>query len=62
MNTVNTRGTYMLTKHCLPYLKKSKHGHVLMLSPPLSMKTHWFENHTAYTIAKYGMSMCVLVE
>ena len=51
----------MLTKHCLPHLKKSKHAHVLMLSPPLSMKTKWFENHTAYTIAKYGMSMCVLV-
>lgn len=61
MNTVNTRGTYLLTKVCLPYLKKGRNPQVLMLSPPLSMKQKWFENHTAYTIAKYGMSMCVLV-
>lgn len=60
MNSVNTRGTFMLTKACLPYLKKSDNAHVLMLSPPLSMKQKWFESHTAYTIAKYGMSMCVL--
>lgn len=61
MNQVNARGTYMMTKYCLPYLKKSANPHVLMLSPPLLMQTKWFENHVAYTMAKYGMSMCVLV-
>ena len=61
MHNINTRGTFLLTKCCLPHLKKSKHAHVLMNSPPLSMKEHWFENHVAYTMAKYGMSMCVLV-
>lgn len=61
MNQVNSRGTFMLTKYCLPYLKKSSNPHVIMLSPPLLMDTKWFEDHTAYTMAKYGMSMCVLV-
>ena len=61
MNTVNTRGTYLLTKACLEHLKKGKNPQVLMLSPPLSLKQKWFQDHTAYTIAKYGMSMCVLV-
>lgn len=60
MNTVNARGTYLLTKVCLPYLKKSGNGHVLNLSPPLLMSTKWFSHHVGYTIAKYGMSMCVL--
>jgi citronellol/citronellal dehydrogenase len=60
MNSVNTRGTFLLTKTCLPYLKKSQNAHVLMLSPPLFMSEKWFANHPAYTIAKYGMSMCVL--
>ena len=60
MNSVNARGTFLLTKTCLPYLKKSSHAHVLALSPPLAMKTEWFEGHVAYTMAKYGMSMCVL--
>lgn len=48
------------TKECLPYLKKSKNPHVLNISPPLNMKPHWFGPHVAYTMAKYGMSMCVL--
>lgn len=48
------------SKTCLPYLLKSSNPHILNLSPPLNMKPHWFANHTAYTIAKYGMSMCVL--
>lgn len=61
MNQVNSRGTFLMTKYCLPHLKKSSNPHVLMLSPPLIMDTKWFENHTAYTMAKYGMSMCVLV-
>ncbi|MGH8803734.1 MAG: SDR family oxidoreductase [Polaromonas sp.] len=64
MNGVNARGTYLCTQACLPELKKSaaagRNPHVLTMSPPLSMKPHWFENHTAYTMAKYGMSMCTL--
>ena len=64
MNGVNARGTYLCTMACLPALKKSaaagRNPHVLTMSPPLSMKTHWFQNHTAYTMAKYGMSMCTL--
>ncbi|GAP65167.1 dehydrogenase of unknown specificity,short-chain alcohol dehydrogenase like protein [Mizugakiibacter sediminis] len=60
MHQVNTRGTFMTTQACLPHLKKAANPHVLMLSPPLNMKPRWFQAHTAYTIAKYGMSMCVL--
>jgi citronellol/citronellal dehydrogenase len=64
MNGVNARGTYLCTAACLPELKKSaaagRKPHVLTLSPPLSMKSHWFAPHTAYTMAKYGMSMCTL--
>ena len=61
MHQVNARGTFMMTKYCLPYLKKSSNPHVLMLSPPLLMEPKWLENHVAYTMAKYGMSMCVMV-
>ncbi len=64
MHGVNARGTYLCTMACLPELRKSaqlrRNPHVLTMSPPLSMKTHWFQNHTAYTMAKYGMSMCTL--
>jgi citronellol/citronellal dehydrogenase len=60
MNGVNTRGTYMCTKYCLPFLKESKNGHVLTLSPPLNIEARWFANHVAYSIAKFGMSLCVL--
>jgi citronellol/citronellal dehydrogenase len=60
MHQVNTRGTFVTTQACLPHLKKAKNPHVLNLSPPLSMKAHWFSGHVAYTIAKYGMSLCVL--
>ena len=64
MHGVNTRGTYLCTMACLPALKQSaaagRNPHVLTMSPPLSMKTHWFQNHTAYSLAKYGMSMCTL--
>ena len=64
MNGINARGTYLCTATCLPALKKSaaagRHPQVLTLSPPLSMQTHWFAPHTAYTMAKYGMSMCTL--
>ena len=61
MHQVNTRGTFLVSKTCLPYLLNSKFApHILNLSPPLSMKAKWFENHVAYTMAKFGMSMCVL--
>jgi citronellol/citronellal dehydrogenase len=64
MNGINARGTYLCTQACLPQLKKAaaagRQPHVLNMSPPLSMKQHWFAPHTAYTMAKYGMSMCTL--
>ncbi len=60
MHQVNTRGTYLVTQSCLPYLKRAANPHVLMLSPPLNLDPKWFAPHTAYTIAKYGMSLCVL--
>jgi citronellol/citronellal dehydrogenase len=64
MNGINARGTYLCTQACLPELKKSaqagRNPHVLNMSPPLSIKQHWFAPHTAYTMAKYGMSMCTL--
>jgi len=64
MMGVNTRGTFLTSQAALPYLKKSaqegRNPHILMLSPPLSMKGKWFKPHLAYTVAKYGMSMCVL--
>lgn len=57
---VNVRGTFAVTQACLPHLLKAKNPHVLMMSPPLNMHEKWFENHCAYTMSKYGMSMCVL--
>ncbi|XP_034662724.1 hydroxysteroid dehydrogenase-like protein 2 [Drosophila subobscura] len=60
MHNINTRGTFLVSKECLPYLKKSNHAHILNISPPLSMLPKWFGPHVAYTMAKYGMSMCVL--
>ncbi|XP_076875217.1 hydroxysteroid dehydrogenase-like protein 2 isoform X1 [Brachyhypopomus gauderio] len=57
---INLRGTYMTSKLCIPHLLKSKNPHILNLSPPLNLNPVWFKNHTAYTMAKYGMSMCVL--
>ncbi|XP_033029158.1 hydroxysteroid dehydrogenase-like protein 2 [Lacerta agilis] len=60
MMSANTRGTYLTSKICLPYLKKSKIGHILNISPPINLNPIWFKNHCAYTISKYGMSMCVL--
>lgn len=60
MHSVNARGTFMTTKLCLPHLKKGNNPHVLNLSPPLNMDPKWFGNHVGYTMAKYGMSMCVL--
>jgi citronellol/citronellal dehydrogenase len=60
MNQINARGTYLTSKACIPHLKRSANPHVLMLSPPLDMSPKWFAGHTAYTMAKFGMSMCVL--
>lgn len=60
MMQVNMRGTFVCSQACLPYLKKGQNPHILMLSPPLDMNPRWFGPHVAYTIAKYGMSMCVL--
>src|SRR6516162_151710 len=60
MMGINTRGTFMVSKYCVPHLKKAENSHILMLSPPLDMKPKWFERSTAYSIAKYGMSLCVL--
>jgi citronellol/citronellal dehydrogenase len=61
---VNVRGTFLCTQACLPYLKQSgergRNPHILTLSPPLNMEPRWFAPHVAYTMAKYGMSMCVL--
>lgn len=60
MHGVNARGTFATTQACLPHLLRSANPHVLMLSPPLSMNPRWFGSHLAYTMAKYGMSLCVL--
>jgi citronellol/citronellal dehydrogenase len=60
MMTVNTRGTFVVSQACLPHLKRAENPHILNLSPPLNMDPRWFAPHVAYTMAKYGMSLCVL--
>ena len=60
MQEINTRGTFLTSKLCLPYLKKSTHAHILTLSPPLDIDDKWFAPHVAYTISKMGMSLCTL--
>ena len=60
MHQINTRGTFLVSKTCLPHLLESANPHILNLSPPLNMVEKWFRNHVAYTMAKFGMSMCVL--
>ncbi len=60
MHQINTRGTFMVSKYAIPYLEKAANPHILMLSPPLDMQARWFAPHLAYSIAKYGMSLCVL--
>lgn len=60
MFSVNVRGTFLCSKLCLPHLKESENPHILNLSPPLNMDPKWFAHHVAYTMSKYGMSMCVL--
>ena len=60
MFSVNVRGTFLCSKLCIPHLKKSENPHILNLSPPLNLDSKWFAHHVAYTMSKYGMSMCVL--
>ena len=57
MNSINFRGSFITTKLALPYLKKAKNPHVVNISPPINMKNVWFENHTGYTIVKFGATM-----
>ncbi|MEO8927188.1 MAG: NAD(P)-dependent oxidoreductase [Caulobacteraceae bacterium] len=60
MQQINARGTFLTSKACIPHLKAAANPHVLMLSPPLDMSPRWFAPHVAYTMAKFGMSLCVL--
>lgn len=58
--SVNVRATFLCSQACIPHLKKAKNPHILNLSPPLNMQAKWFKDHLAYTMSKYGMSMCTL--
>ncbi|MBX3570461.1 MAG: NAD(P)-dependent oxidoreductase [Rhizobiaceae bacterium] len=60
MHTINTRGTFLVSKLCIPHLRKAPNPHILNLAPPLDMAAKWFKGHVAYTMAKFGMSMCTL--
>jgi citronellol/citronellal dehydrogenase len=60
MQDINTRGTFSVSRACLPHLKEAENPHVLTLSPPLDLNPKWFKDHAGYTISKYGMSMCTL--
>jgi citronellol/citronellal dehydrogenase len=60
MHQINTRGTFLCSKLCLPHLARAKNPHILMISPPLNFEERWFAPHVAYSLAKYGMSLCVL--
>ena len=60
MQDINTRGTFVVSKHCVPHLRQADNPHVLTLSPPLSLDPKWARNHVGYTLAKYGMSLCTL--
>lgn len=60
MHGINTRGTYACSQACIPHLAKAENPHILNISPPLNMEARWFAGHVAYTMAKFGMSMCVL--
>lgn len=60
MYDINVRGTFMVSKACIPFLKKSTNAHILNLSPPINMDMKWFANHLAYTISKYNMTMIAL--
>jgi citronellol/citronellal dehydrogenase len=60
MHSINVRGTFLMSRACIPYLKKANNPHILNLSPPLNMDPAWFSKHLGYTLSKYGMSMIVL--
>jgi citronellol/citronellal dehydrogenase len=60
MHQVNARGTFMVSKYCIDHLSRAENPHILMLSPPLDFKPQWFAGHLAYSLAKYGMSLCAL--
>jgi citronellol/citronellal dehydrogenase len=60
MHQINTRGTFLVSKMCIPHLKLAQNPHILNLAPPLDMEAKWFKGHVAYTMAKFGMSMCTL--
>jgi citronellol/citronellal dehydrogenase len=60
MHDINVRGTFLVTKACIPFLKKSSNAHVVTLSPPLNLHPKWFEKHVAYTLTKYNMSMMTI--
>ncbi len=60
MHSINVRGTFLVSKHCIPHLKKGKNPHIITLSPPLNMDPKWFGNHLAYTLSKYNMSMIAI--
>ena len=60
MHGINVRGTFLCSQACIPHLKNSKNPHILNISPPLHVEERWFAPHVAYTMAKFGMSMCVL--
>ncbi len=60
MHNVAARGTFLCTQHCLPHLERSTNPHVLNIAPPLNFEARWFQSHLAYSLAKYGMSLCVL--
>lgn len=60
IQSINTRGTFVTSRACIPYLRKSSNPHILTLSPPLDLRPEWFAAHLAYTLSKFGMSMCML--
>lgn len=60
MHDINVRGTFFVTKACIPHLKKSSNAHILTLSPPVNLNPKWFKNHVAYTLSKYNMSMMAM--
>ncbi len=60
MQAINTRGTFVVSRACIPHLKRSQNPHILTLSPPISLEPHWLGPHVGYTIAKYGMTLCAL--
>jgi citronellol/citronellal dehydrogenase len=60
MQSINTRGTFVVSRACIPHLKRSANPHILTLSPPISLESRWLGPHVGYTIAKYGMTLCAL--